>query len=1340
MKHTKRFWAFALALTMLLPLISIPVLAADSEPVYADKGSLLWSNDFEKATTPSDVLSGTLSSTGEIRDVGGTHGKVYYHSNVPATTHAEGEYFIRWSQNTWNTATVKKDDYSDTYSGSVSRNGNTYYFKNAFLNTDSLENTVSLYTDEACEQPLNDITINGTVYGNFYLCNAQLRNANQGQTNIAVPNNVSLKDKNIKTTTKDVSLVFVADYYFSSDFTGGMDVRIHTQAGDFHFANIYANGTGMAIGLQENLRLYGANVKSYTVTFEKETWVTVGVAINPTTGKLHLYCNGDLVGYGTMTSGTFSSITGGNGWNLGHVRRGSAVSAYAGYYMIDNLAIYSGDYDEWTTDAIYRRAFDTTVGYATLIDYVNGTASLGNTYAGSTISGHWAADWTQGKTDTSLSYPNGGNVDRNLRIKDIPEISYKDYDSVVFEADYYLPTDANYHFQMQFYNMKADWYGSDETMATDSRLAEQAQLTWNQITNIKVTGGKITSITAGNTYDSSTTVKTYDYDVPTGQWVTISTILDLDSGWIELWFNGQIVAEWQMNYSGLKNGVGGYAKNITIPAGTGGWILAKLSNKKTDSEFANGYSGDILIDNVSVYEGTKPHMYVESFEPVEFNSDDFESYTVGNSITLKDSYNVNYNSEILAYNKILADANGNKFVRVPVVYDGSQSISTAGYTNNDKTLTINHSKITANDEFMVMDVSYRPHGNETDVAETIELQLRNFKFDLKVADGATMKPKNGTASAVTSDVSQKNGIYCTLFFINLNTGALTFGVHTAETTGAAGLVQDQWNNIRYILNLKNATATLLVNGEVYATITDMTLTGSDWASCTKGSNLTIPAGNVIISKVNKNTSAFKTTQDADETYSNVNYLDIDNVNISTKKGSEIVKSFDPTAYAGIVSTESKASIRLTAPTGLRFATLVNEDMLDDLYDLIGDSLLSVKFGTLIVPEDYLTDTDFTVEALEAAGKKYLDVEATYGAYYSVDTDETTTHFVGSIVNIKNGNEARAFAGIGYVKATLMTGAEYYFYSDSAYVTNVQQTAQKVIDTTDTSGYTAASKKALDAYANGTSLNDIIANDMKGLNVLALGDSLFAGTDKGTAGCDRESQWVNLLGNNHDWTLTNLGIGGMTVSYTDKNYTTSGQKASMYDWLFNGYNDYRWGSSYNTTAKLTYPNVSTTYNYYYQCGDFTGKTADDVDLIILEGGCNDYGYEIAAPLGTITSDDPSTFLGAWNCITEKLLETYPNAKIVFITTWYLNPQSRSDNLTSIEYSTSINKLYDQVYASNDRVYMIDAGNPSVSGVDMLDSAWRNEYSNDSYHLKNNGMAIMASNMLPRLWEIWINANN
>ena len=62
---------------------------------------------------------------------------------------------------------------------------------------------------------------------------------------------------------------------------------------------------------------------------------------------------------------------------------------------------------------------------------------------------------------------------------------------------------------------------------------------------------------------------------------------------------------------------------------------------------------------------------------------------------------------------------------------------------------------------------------------------------------------------------------------------------------------DEWNDISYVLDLKRAQAIIYLNGEFYGTIDNMLITGTDWASCSNASNITIPACNVIASKINK---------------------------------------------------------------------------------------------------------------------------------------------------------------------------------------------------------------------------------------------------------------------------------------------------------------------------------------------------------------------------------------------------------------------------------------------------------------------------------------------------------
>ena len=235
-------------------------------------------------------------------------------------------------------------------------------------------------------------------------------------------------------------------------------------------------------------------------------------------------------------------------------------------------------------------------------------------------------------------------------------------------------------------------------------------------------------------------------------------------------------------------------------------------------------------------------------------------------------------------------------------------------------------------------------------------------------------------------------------------------------------------------------------------------------------------------------------------------------------------------------------------------------------------------------------------------------------------------------------------------------------------------------------------------------------DLSKLNVLAIGDSHFNGSD---------TQWMTLLSNQLGWNLTNLGKSGWTVACNPEAYPEGERvRNSMYDYLYNS-SSYVYGS---------------TNSNYYTCGDTSGKTAADVDLILFEGGWNDFMWGI--PLGTVDSKDGSTLQGARNLIIEKLLADYPNAKIVILTEWHRDGTRKNDSETRLNFvSDSLKALYAENYAENDRVVLIDAGDPAVSGVDMTDASWYPTYAPDQTHLNEEGMKIFAENILPYLWEAY-----
>ena len=233
-----------------------------------------------------------------------------------------------------------------------------------------------------------------------------------------------------------------------------------------------------------------------------------------------------------------------------------------------------------------------------------------------------------------------------------------------------------------------------------------------------------------------------------------------------------------------------------------------------------------------------------------------------------------------------------------------------------------------------------------------------------------------------------------------------------------------------------------------------------------------------------------------------------------------------------------------------------------------------------------------------------------------------------------------------------------------------------------------------------------------LNVLALGDSLFNGsTESGY-----EKQWLALLAKKNDWNLTNLGWSGATVACNPEADSVSVPK-SIYYQLFNN-PDYCYGTTSETTIHYTY-------------GDCSGG-AESVDIVFLEGGVNDW-HNI--PLGTVDSTDPSNLYGARHLIVERLLEQYPNAKIVLVTTWYVQA-TRSDGGERMDFvANSIYEMYNEFYAENDRVCILDAGNPVVSGVDMSDNSWRAQYCpEDLSHLNDAGMEFVANALDPLIEKI------
>ena len=135
-------------------------------------------------------------------------------------------------------------------------------------------------------------------------------------------------------------------------------------------------------------------------------------------------------------------------------------------------------------------------------------------------------------------------------------------------------------------------------------------------------------------------------------------------------------------------------------------------------------------------------------------------------------------------------------------------------------------------------------------------------------------------------------------------------------------------------------------------------------------------------------------------------------------------------------TKETASVRLSSTiSGLRFKTLYTNEYLAYMQKVADARGETMEIGTLIAPADFITNGEFTHAALGAGN--YVEVAAVQDAPFSNVGGVTT--FAGSLVNIKESNLDRDFAGRGFIKI----GNE-YFYSDTYAVKSVSYVASAAL--------------------------------------------------------------------------------------------------------------------------------------------------------------------------------------------------------------------------------------------------------------------------------------------------------
>lgn len=163
-----------------------------------------------------------------------------------------------------------------------------------------------------------------------------------------------------------------------------------------------------------------------------------------------------------------------------------------------------------------------------------------------------------------------------------------------------------------------------------------------------------------------------------------------------------------------------------------------------------------------------------------------------------------------------------------------------------------------------------------------------------------------------------------------------------------------------------------------------------------------------------------------------------------------------------LTTGTGASVRITGASGLRFYGSADKTY----YDGFKNSHPEATLGMLIVPYDYLKDCDyFSVECLEAAGRKYLEIQA--NVWNNQPETDGYYGFNCAITDIHTLNLDRPFAARTYLKYD-DGGKDAYIYGDFNSTDNVRSVSAVAKAAQADNGYygslSPSEKAVIDYYA------------------------------------------------------------------------------------------------------------------------------------------------------------------------------------------------------------------------------------------------------------------------------------
>ncbi len=639
--------------------------------------------------------------------------------------------------------------------------------------------------------------------------------------------------------------------------------------------------------------------------------------------------------------------------------------------------------------------------------------------------------------------PGDLNKDRSQSLN-VPEISYADHPSIVYEIDYLFTSGCTGQIQTQLLNPTSPAAGSPHG--------------WVDLFIIKLANGKGEIAREGGgavgTPLSENTLKL-------GVWNTVSVVINMLTAKMDFYINGVKVFENVTIKSVIPN-------NLTITANN---LVVSKVNKQIGS-------GSVVMDNIRIHSGTK---ITAQEKPVKLY-EDFEDYIYGvggraSGISTPKLATFERSGETIACRLPLAPSKGFDTYTL-ISTDSALTVYAEGieWDGHSKQLVLDTKEAgievfdlvrddkngfyyTTDDVwgdllqsgeryYLVPDaVAEIARGSGGQIATASKFFVPTYTYadeeGHQVVLSADYYLENGSKGIIESQFEdyyyndgtgdKKANAFMQLFTIDAATGKLSVD-SGALNEDESFLNIGQWNNVKLAFDLKTGNYQIYLNDTLVA-------------------NKSVGKTNLSICKDAASTwsvAKIQRTKNFESELSGAIWFD----NIKSARGpvadeyeesdKYLTEAAEAKAFHKILNTFSETTVRFENPKGLRFITEVNDEALETLK---GMGYIVAEQGTIIAPYNFVLEAgNFTKESLDQLGNdvNYLDVEylESFEGADGVTVGEGT-FMSASVVDIPESDFDTDIAGIGYI--TVKNGGKTFtLYSRTYAVANLRDLSARLV--------------------------------------------------------------------------------------------------------------------------------------------------------------------------------------------------------------------------------------------------------------------------------------------------------